>query len=146
MIMVCNKLCDEHTITGSLSNLAGERPARVRGSQVSSRAHHPSIHSLFFQRAPCLGPQAGWRLTQPSCQPSPERPQATIITGIICSSHMLWPQGLDRPRPPPASTWPNLSCPGSVSSDFHISQASMIKSFYSFHFSVDTAWEKCDAD
>lgn len=45
--MECNKLCDEHTIAGSLSNLAEGRAARMWGSQVSSRAHHPSILFLF---------------------------------------------------------------------------------------------------
>lgn len=33
IVMVCDKLCDEHTIAGSLSNLAGGRPARMWGAR-----------------------------------------------------------------------------------------------------------------
>lgn len=124
-MMECNKLCDEHIIAGSLSNLADGRAARVWGSQVSSRAHHPSIQVLFLfcagfsppfnqgglDACSILGRGSRWRLN-----PSQRQAQANNHMGLNCSSRMLWPRvstlpGLHRRHSP------ICHARGSVSSD-----------------------------
>lgn len=133
-MMVCNKLCDEHTIAGSLSNLADGQSGRDVG-EAGFIAPPSPIHSLSFWsglqppppftwRSGCMLPvwgrrrMGGW--SDRTSQPASRRPQATIITGsYLLIAYAVAPGvwALQRPsKGPPSNASPNLSCPGSVGS------------------------------
>lgn len=149
LMMECNKLCDEHTIAGSLSNLADGRAARMWGRQVSSRAHHPSILFLFerasappsSRRSGCMLPV--WDASGMEIDPSQRQAQASNHMGLICALRMLWPQVSTLPGP---HRRPGPICHGrgSVRSNVHNSDGQLNEIV--IHFSVYTAWEKCHAD